>query len=837
MKFVITYNLNIHSYKYIITMSSSILNVKNNYIILTNNIVTTITAGSLLYIKEKVMDLSSNRTDISWQNILKDSNANYKNRIILSGKLTIGNTTSTSCLITQNNIKNNMKFIFDSSNNKCGKILFVKNLDASDNSYNYLFANLRNTSFLKDNSYNINNPSSPPISDVSYVRYIRHLNYYLSDSDMYKININDYLYKYRKYSYINPSDTFNSNFSYSDINYAITSISNDYYFINTTIDSSSSINFKSSNFTRLLIDNNSLEVNDFTILQKNFPYSSTRNILSYNKLTLDFKHINYYDFSLSTAVDGLPFYTSILNNNMNTIQTFLIKTNNFQIIQNIKNTSKIVFGLKNVHLYNIKVLDYSSNLYTKSITFNNQPNKILKRDFSNIMFLGLGNCLTGITQHDIYNHTHFSTNSNNKSIITFKKNINTHNINTKSNFTSLIPNLNKYYLLDICLNYIKNKNINSYNINSNNINNTINYSNVLYNNVATQSSKVFNLNLKKLFHASTNNNFKNIFENLATLNNIDNNIYSEYYDEINAETYIKFSNIITDSNDIGIRNIDTLLGTYGNMISINSDEGYDLKFNYSRNFYLYNILDIYFSYSSLGLTNNYDFDFGILNFYSLQTANYIETSSTSDFTNIDCVFIYHDPERDPNPNYRYPNNNIEITRLADIDSLTSAIATYRGQGSTTGTTNIAFIPAQNGSNLSRKMIQGLVGLNNIPKLLSIEPYDSNFINGRGFINQYQISDSCITKNCDKVAVKQNAIKHESVKNNRIYSSNSLKKQNFANIVKSNTRNKLSQECVINNITTTTRNVITINNVINDPNCANSIKTRTPFMMFRKGKYL
>lgn len=130
------------------------------------------------------------------------------------------------------------------------------------------------------------------------------------------------------------------------------------------------------------------------------------------------------------------------------------------------------------------------------------------------------------------------------------------------------------------------------------------------------------------------------------------------------------------------------------------------------------------------------------------------------------------------------------------------------------------------------MIQGIVGLNNIPKLLSIEPYDPNFINGRGFINQYQYDDVCITSNCDKVAVKQNAIKHDSVKNNRIYSSNSLKKQNFANIVKSNGRNKLSQACINNN--TTLNNVVTINNTISDPNCTN-IKKTTFNVMFSKGK--
>jgi len=805
---------------------TSISNARNNYIILTNNIVTTSNVGSLLYIKENVTDLSSNRTDASWQIILQklhSNNITYKNRIILSGKInnTSNNTITSCCLITQNNIKNNMKFIFDSSNNKNGKILFVKNLNTSDNSYNYLFNNLRNTFFEKNNYNTINNSLTTNINDT-YNRYIYHFNYYFSNSDMYQINISDYLYKYRKYLYIDSSSNIldsNYSYSYSNTKYTITSISNDFSFNNTTIDSSSIINFKSSNFTTLLVDNTN------EVLEKNIFYSSNRNILSYNKLTLDYKHNNYYNFSLSSAADDLPFYTSSLNNNMNIIKTFLIKTNNLQIIQNIKSNSKIIFGLKNIYLHNVKVLDYSSNLYTKTIKFNNQPNKILKRDFSNTIFLGLGNCLTGITQHDLYNHIHFSTNSSNKSIITFKKNINTQNITNNSEFTSLIPNLSKYYLLDICLNYTKN------NL-SHNINNTINYNSILYNNVINQASKIFNLNLTRYFNALTNNNYKNSFNNLATINNITDNIYSISYEQVNLATKVEFKNFIIDPSNIIFNNFVNLSRENTNtLLSINSDEiYYDLRYNYNKTFYIFNNLNIHLLPESINLARYLDLD--ILNFYSLTFANFIITSESSDFTNIDCIFIYHDPINDPDERFRYPNNNIEIKRDADIDTLSKAIEQYRGSGARTSTTNAVFIPAKNGSNLSRKMIQGLVGLNNVPKLLSIEPYDPNFINGRGFIDQYQIGDACITTNCDKLAVKQNAIKHDSVKNNTLNLSNTLKKQNYANIVKSNRRNKLSQECINNN--TNTNNVVTINNIINDPNCNNTIKY-TPFVLFEKGK--
>ena len=801
---------------------TSITNDRNNYIILTNNIITTSNVGSLLYIKTNVTDLSSNRTDASWQNILQNlSPITYKNRIIVSGKI---NNTS-CCLITQNNIKNNMKFIFDSSTNKNGKILFVKNLDSSDNSYNYLFNDLSNTFFEKTIYSNINNSLTTNSSDT-YKRYIHHLNYYFSNSDMYQINIRDYLYKYRNYRTSNDSIVIIP--SYTSINYTITDVSNDFYFNNTTIDSSSIINFKLSNFTTLLIDNSggTAFINDtsFTILQKNTSYSIFRNILSYNKLTLDYKHVNYYDFSLGNATNS--FFTSSLDNTMNIIKTFLIKTNNFQIIKNIKNNSKIIFGLKNVYLYNVKVLDYRSNLYTKSITFNNQPNKTLKQDFSNTMFLGLGDRLTGITQNDIYNHIKFSTNSNNKSIIKFQKNINTQNITNNSNYAPLIPNLSKYYLLDICLNYAKNST-------SHNINNTINYNIVLYNNIVSQVGKIFDINIKSYFDASTNNIYKNSFNNLAKVNNISGDIYSIDNALVNSAINVEFKNITTsDPSNIKINNLRQLIRDDEIiLLSRNSDLFfYDLRFNYSATFYVFNNLNIHLSPDSINLKRYLDLD--ILNFYSQTFANFVKTTSASDFTNVDCIYIWHDPINDPDENFRYPNNNIEIKRDGEIDTLTKAIEQYRGTGARTSRTNAVFIAAKNGSNLSRKMIQGLVGLNNVPKLLSIEPYDPNFTTGRGFINQYQINDACITSNCDKIAVKQNSIKHDSVKNKTLNISNTLRKQNFANIVKSNRRNKLSQECINNN--TATNNVVTLNTVINDPNCNNTIKY-TPFMLFQKGK--
>ena len=824
----------------------NISNTRSDYIILTNNIIdsSNINIGNNLHIKTKIIDSSgSSLYDISWRNILYTlTTSHYKNRIILSGKIITTNVdsipTSTSCcLITKNNIKNNMKYILDISNSSSGKILFVKNLDISDNSFNYLFDNLKNVYFENNKSKYLNNNFTNS-ADTSYNRYIYNLNYYISNSDLYKINIRDYLYKYAiaissnstsNYTTLS-QNTIKKDLNYSNITYFIRTITNDFSFINVTIDSSSSINFKASDFSRVLIDNSN--INNFNnsgntslnILQLNRTYTIYRNIWSYNILTLDYKHVNYYDFSLNRT------FNSDVTNTNTTIKTFLIKTNNFRIIQNIKKSSKIIFGLGNIYLNNVEVLDITSTSYTNSLKVGNNPRDF--KDASNIIFLRLGKRFTGITQRDIYNHVHFFVNNNKKLTIVFKKNINTKNITTNPKFTQLIPRLTRHYLLDISLNYNNNNINNSYNsYNSYNINNTINFNNILFNNIQRHPSKVMNLDYNSYFDALSNNYLKNSFDTLARLNitTTNANFYSISYEKVNSATYIEFKDI-SFSENAKIYNKTTL---ETKLIPLNSNNGYDFRYNYGISFHVTNKLNILVNLNSLNLTNtdllvykyyenNY---YSVANFYSLKIDNLVSTTGASDFTNVDCVYIYHDPATETDPRFKYPNNNIEIKYDNEIDTLAKAIQLYRGTGGGSGSINAAFIPAQNGSNLSRKMIQGIIGLNNIPKLLSIVPYDPASINGRGFINQYQITDTCITSNCDKIAIKQNAIKHDSVKNNSLYASNSLKKQNFANAVRSSARNKLSQECIKSRLSTTNRPPI--NPPCNEANVSNIQLRYTP----------
>ena len=116
------------------------LNVNSeNIIILTNNIINNNNEGTLIYLNSAVIPKSQLLIDevATFIGALPNSN----NRIILSYSLRSNNdnfrTTSKNCLLTLNNIKNNMKFLFSDSKKK-GKLLFIKNNNNYEKRNNYL---------------------------------------------------------------------------------------------------------------------------------------------------------------------------------------------------------------------------------------------------------------------------------------------------------------------------------------------------------------------------------------------------------------------------------------------------------------------------------------------------------------------------------------------------------------------------------------------------------------------------------------------------------------------------------------------------------------------------
>jgi hypothetical protein len=763
----------------------------------------------------QILTQSSNTNDSTTFFKRDYGNTNYKDRIILSQKLkntgADNQTTINAIMITQNNIKNNIKFIH-SSNNTNRKILFIKNQNTSDNSKNYLLNNIvstRTTSFYHLNYY--------------FNNYFNNIANY---KDYFNISIKDFIYK---------DNSANSDIDFISTRFRIRDFSSIPLFSNSSTDISL-INYVASDFSSLFIKTGSHINASINNLNFDSSYIINTNIYSYNKLTLDFKNVNTYNFDLYNS-SGVPIqlnantlYTNY--NRLSTITTFMIKTNNFDILNARKSNSKIIFDKNNIYLNNVRALDVCSNFYIA----NHNPYYKNSTRLTNTIFLSLGKKITGITQYDLYNNIHIV--SKNASIfdiskIVFSKNINSSLLSyTNTKYNTLVTSKNNPYLLDFTFNY-KNTNYNN-----NNINNAINYNASLYNYIEYKNKKQFEFNLSKIIDFSyinvnsstnkyyTNNPFINNVNNLLAINNKDlSTIVTASYEVMNNALRFKFKDL----------NYDNTIYNLNNAITIESDlyssiVNYDVRYNYGNYFITTTKLDILLQDNSnsnvLNLNKNYPFNYPLIgsydnsysriNFYSLQVVNIFILTIGSDFENVDCIFVYHDPATETDPSFLYPYNNIEIKRDTGIDTLEKAIIVL--PGARTSTTNSTFIPAKNGSNLSRKMIQGLIGMNNVPKLLSIVPYDNNFINGRGFVTQYQIGDTC-NDNEALIKNKINAIKHYSAKDNATTPNNTLKNENYANIVRSSARSRLSQNCIANlranlaagtqnTTTTTTRPVIT-----------------------------
>lgn len=703
------------------------------YIILTQNIINHSREGAKIYINTDVLD----ENKIGAATTLFTSLTN-NNIIILNfvGSRSGQDIVPSNCLLTLNNIKNNIKFLF-TDNNKFGKIVFIKNTNINnyDISKNYLLLK----SFI--DSYNYKE---------KYHSF--HLNYYFNNIDSssnfhnntslnnanydyYKLNIKDYIFRDFSTSFFSPGTS--SDICYNGLMCKIKSITDGY----TNLYTDSSL----SNFTRFSDISNITSLTRITNTNNTTPFSIYNNI--YNKYTINNKKI-VYEVDLSRAGVSLTI----------SFETFLIRTNNFEIVR--KATSQILFDTSsNIHFLNVQ-----ASTPSKPIIF---PTKTIN---PYIIYLSLGNFRTGLIQSDIYKHVSFPYNSGK---ITFVENINTSSIfnplNVKKKYDSLQLNIDTQFLYDIELSAnILTKSVSAYNI-------------------FTSINKIFTIYFNNLFTISNLTTYYNSFNNLA---------FTSLSGEIRKPNISYFNNIanysintisfdivsITEPNNLNTRNLPKTQTTIeSSSYNLTKPVLLDVRFNYDsyfNTFFTFNVLN-----NDISINNN------SINFGSL-----IYTTPSRDFTDVECIYIYHNPETDPNPLYRYPNNNIEIIRdPSNIDTISKAIELL--PGASTSTSNSIIIPEKNGSNLSRKMIQGLIGLNNVPKLLSIKPYDESSIAGRGFINQYQIEEECITTTEDIIKNKINANKHSSAKDSRTFTTNKLEKQNFANLVRSNRRNRLSQQCI------------------------------------------
>ena len=697
---------------------------KRKYIILTQNKINHSSEGAKIYINTNVLNNDNDYIDEANKLFTDLSNTNI---IILNF---IAQTVTSNCLLTLNNIKNNMKFLF-TDNNKFGKIVFIKNNDI--NNYDKQKDYLLSTGFIFDNkdkyrSFHLNYYFNNIDTNSNFHKNTSLNNANNANYDYYKLNIKDYIF--RDFS----TNTTSSDICYNGLTCKIKSITDGY----TNLYRDSSL----SNFTRFSDISNITSLTQITDTNNTTPFSIYNNI--YNKYTINNKKI-VYEVDLSRAGVSLTI----------SFETFLIRTNNFEIVR--KATSQILFDTSsNIHFLNVQVSTPS-----KPINFPTKTNNPY------IIYLSLGNFRTGLIQSDIYKHVSFPYNSGK---ITFVENINTSSIfnplNVKKKYDSLRLNIDTQFLYDIELSAnIPTKSVSAYNI-------------------FTSINKIFTIYFNNLFAVNNLKSYYNEFNNIAFTNNNESPIKPNisYFDtSVNYSINTISFDILTITDSYLNKKNRTLDTISGSTYNLTKPVLLDVRFNYDSYF------NTFFTFNVL---NNTD----IINNNSINFGSLIYTTPSRDFTDVECIYIYHNPETDPNPLYRYPNNNIEIIRdPSNIDTISKAIELL--PGASTSTSNSIIIPEKNGSNLSRKMIQGLIGLNNVPKLLSIKPYDESSIAGRGFINQYQIEEECINTTEDIIKNKINANKHSSAKDSRTFTTNKLEKQNFANLVRSNRRNRLSQQCI------------------------------------------
>ena len=744
------------------------MNDKTHFIAVTNNFDNSQNIiGTKLLFKTNI-----NKDDLSNHSNFNDINKN-RNRVILSSdigtnELQGDDDTSSKeiiikgTLITNQNLYHNIKFI--NLNNELSKprILFLKyNItdDISNNEEN-LYDSITRNFDVSGYSFNVNDLNIRDNSNNDKMKYIIYnLNYYKNykNSDYYNIKLSDF---------VNLNDLSSSSIGESpDINKLSIKINN--IDLSNNYNNNNQINYNSSDFSNIYsIDNTDISIIDIN----NSIDLSNDNLLLYNKLD----NITTLNLTYKYESNNITNYTNI--------DTSFIVLKNYDYYTN--KFGKIYLNKKYFSI-NSKILGYNNNFYTNNNYFYNLHNS------NGTIFLSLGNGITGLTQNDfkkikidlrytdiisslgfLENRNYLSTNK-----IIFSNNLqNTDSISDISN-----------YLIDNNYNY--------------------DYTNIFYTIITYNNNKVFDLDISDLYYVFNQDFSNNLYYSKYKNYEIKNNklqYFNNSYD-INNENY----NISEDTIKIDDKNYRLTVNNNNSYNFTSNTLQLDFRFNYSQQFDVSFILELIY--------NDNNNDIIIENFYNLLVNNYIKTTQASDFTNIDCIFIYHDPDKTTDPLYLYPNNNIEIIRNPNIDTLEKAIVNLPELK--TSSKNYTFIPAKNGSNLSRKQIQGLIGINDVPKLLSIQPYDPSFIDGRGFINQYKINDSCLSDS-DKVKNKINIYKNNEKKINKDY----IRKKQFANLVTSRARNKIKNNKSITELS--------CNNIINYPSSKNYY---TPFTLFKTGR--
>ena len=544
------------------------------------------------------------------------------------------------------------------------------------------------------------------------------------------------------------------------------------------------------------------DVSNITNVEVINDYSNNRLINNYN--VGDFSNLLYvydnsntiYNYNLNESIESSFNFLIYNKPSANIISS---KTsNNYTEISFNNNESIIFLPFKKYDYYSEKagkILFYDDCIYFNSLILDSCSNFYSNfqhvspykyYDISNTIFLSLGNFMTGFTQKNLFKQTILELNNYNINKILFRS------LNNEVTIPSELSN-----------NYLIEKNDYSYNYI---------FDNILYTYVDINNLKNSTLNLSDYYYNKSNfsnNIYLNAFSNYnsSDISNISVNDYSS--------NYLNYSYSDLCYNDITYR-LEIAPNPHVNIA--NNIISYDFRFNYDKSFNVNYLVNIDYNDTINGIINN-------VNFFKIDILTNFNIPEGSVFNDVQCIFIRYDPITGP-PEFRYPNNNIDICRNFELDFLNTVIENT--PNALTSTTNVAFIPEKNGSNYSKKMIQGLIGFNDVPKLLSIKPYDPSILTGRGFNNQLNFQNGTLSANelqltdQEIVDFKYRSQKHDSQKKSKILNS----RQRFANLARSRVQNRN----VNSNVS---------ENCINKPPDISSNNYITPFRFFKtaKGNYL
>ena len=585
---------------------------------------------------------------------------------------------------------------------------------------------------------NINN-SRIIFRNYSQINNIHNNNQYLVDDE--DVNVSNIISDYNVFNFVQTTqDNYADNQFY--INYYDRYNSTDYYnidvssiLLNSTIENITLNNISINNIynqdnSNILLDSNSLKL----------LYTISNEILDNTNIYTSGSNItkNKFDKLLLFAKPDISTSINLSYNTSNIIINSVLLNNYNRYNNRHDHSSKIIFYRDN----SINIINCTS--FGISTTSTKASNFIINNP--NIVFLSLGNFSTGLTIQNIKN-----------------------NISGKNGKFYFINNITED------LNYLISE---DYMTSYANLYQNLNIGEIEKNN------KQKTVSINNIFDICFNNSLlKNIeFENNVLYKDISNYI-SYNVDTVNTINLNNRNSIYSIGNTENPDNINLVQNLLGNNI-LDHSIFFNFRLNYNIGFTSTQYYGIRY-YNNSSSTN-----------YSILPISVISdfyVISGGDFQNIGCIFTYYNPEREETPDiYKYPYNNIDICSNPVIDNFEKAIEVLPGQR--TQFSNSVFIPNKNGSNLSRKHIQGLIGLNNIPKLLSIKPYDPDFIIGRESTNL----DDCITQD-QQIQRKINAMKYKNNdfnNNNNSNNSNNNNNNNNNNNTSNNPRRQFAR--LINN---------------------------------------